>query len=65
MKSLISLFFAAATQAAELYDVLKSPVSIYNDRNFAAQVANNRQKGISVVHFYKSDGKKRMNSNKI
>ena len=42
--------------AEGLYDPVKSYVAIYNGKNFDSQVTNNRQKGISIVHFYKSAG---------
>ena len=55
------IIFAAAatgfTEAASLYNPLKSEVSIYNNVNFPKQVTNNREKGISIVQFYKAAGK--------
>ena len=45
------------TQAKSLYDPYKSYVTIMNNKNFDAQVTNNRAKGISIVHFYKEGGK--------
>lgn len=40
-----------------LYDMHHSDVNIYTKMNFDKQVTNGRDKGISVVHFYKSTGK--------
>jgi hypothetical protein len=37
-----------------MYNPLKSEVAIYNAVNFPKQVGNNREKGISIVQFYKS-----------
>ena len=47
----------ALSSQALLYDHAKSDVSIYSKLNFEKQVSKNRDKGISVVHFYKSGGK--------
>ena len=47
----------ALSSQALLYDHAKSDVSIYSKLNFEKQVSKNREKGISVVHFYKSGGK--------
>jgi hypothetical protein len=62
MKKII--FTAAATglildqtEATSMYNPLKSEVSIYNNVNFPKQVTNNREKGISIVQFYKAGGK--------
>lgn len=44
-------------QADSMYNAVKSNVAIYNNRNFDKQVANNREKGISVVQFYNGSGK--------
>lgn len=35
--------------AESMYNPLKSEVAIYNTVNFPKQVANNREKGISIV----------------
>ena len=43
--------------AESMYNPLKSEVAIYNTQNFPKQVANNREKGISIVQFYNSGGK--------
>lgn len=40
-----------------MYNPLKSEVSIYNTVNFPKQVTNNREKGISIVQFYKAGGR--------
>ena len=40
-----------------MYNPLKSAVINYNNKNFEKQVTLNREKGISVVQFYKSSGK--------
>lgn len=40
-----------------LYDHVSSDVAVYNKLNFEKQVSKNREKGISIVHFYKDEGK--------
>ena len=45
------------TSAESMYNPLKSTVAIYNSKNYDKQVTYNRDKGISVVQFYKDDGK--------
>jgi len=47
----------------ELYDGLRSEVAIYTNLNFEKQVSKNRDKGISVVHYYKDEGKYFLNFN--
>ena len=54
--SLTLALFMAGTQAGDLYDHVKSYVTIFNEKNFEKQVTNNRAKGISIVHFYKEGG---------
>lgn len=41
----------------QLYDSVRSDVTIYTQLNFEKQVSKNRDKGISIVHFYKDSGK--------
>lgn len=48
------LFLAAATSASTLYDHARSDVAIYSRLNFEKQVSKNRDKGISIVHYYDS-----------
>ena len=55
--SATSLALIDQVSADSLYSPLKSEVSIYNTVNFPKQVTNNRDKGISIVQFYKSSGK--------
>lgn len=43
--------------AKQLYDHVSSDVSVYGKLNFEKQVSKNREKGISIVHFYKDEGK--------
>lgn len=43
--------------AKALYDSVKSYVFVLNSKNFDAQVLKNRQKGITIVNFYKESGK--------
>lgn len=62
MRPLLSLIFASAmlvlaTQAKPLYDSVKSYVFVLNNKNFDSQVLKNRQKGITIVNFYKESGK--------
>lgn len=53
----ITLAALAETISAEsMYNPLKSEVSIYNTVNYPKQVTNNREKGISIVQFYKFGG---------
>ena len=42
---------------AQLYDHVKSDVTIYSNLNFEKQVTKGRDKDISIVHYYKSTGK--------
>ena len=42
-------------QSKELYDHVKSDVAIYTKLNFEKQVTKSRDKGISIVHFYKDE----------
>ncbi len=39
-----------------LYSSVKSHTMVLNQKNFDAQVTNNRHKGISIVNFYKDNG---------
>jgi len=62
LSSLISVIvFMYSSQnnvlSKELYDGLRSDVTIYTNLNFEKQVSKNRDKGISIVHFYKDEGK--------
>ena len=41
----------------QIYDNNRSDVAVYSQLNFEKQVSKNRDKGISIVHFYKSSGK--------
>ena len=45
------------SSAESMYNPLKSTVAIYNNKNYDKQVTYNREKGISVVQYYKADGK--------
>lgn len=40
-----------------MYDHVASDVTVYGKLNFEKQVSKNRDKGISIVHFYKDEGK--------
>ena len=57
VKTAMCAVMASMVSAESLYNPLKSTVKIYNDKNFDKQVTLNREKGIGVVKFYKSDGK--------
>lgn len=62
MRSIVSLtaVFALAglsAMAKPLYDSVKSYVFVLNQKNFDSQVTKNRQKGITIVNFYKESGK--------
>jgi len=52
----LALFLGLASSKT-LYDVQRSDVTVYTKLNFDKQVLNQRDKGISIVHYYKSDGK--------
>ena len=41
----------------QLYNPVKSSVQNFNNKNFEKKVTLNREKGISVVQFYKASGK--------
>ena len=43
--------------AESMYNPTKSSVTTFNHKNFEKQVTLNREKGISVVQFYKASGK--------
>jgi hypothetical protein len=47
----------SARGKALLYDHVTSDVAVYNKLNFEKQVSKNREKGISIVHFYGDEGK--------
>ena len=53
----VLLSLLSLSQAKSLYDSYKSYVTILNNKNFDAQVTNNRAKGISIVQFYKEGGR--------
>ena len=48
---------ALTASSKPLYDSVKSYVFVLNQKNFDAQVSKNRQKGITIVNFYKESGK--------
>ena len=52
-----ALIAMGMVSAESMYNPLKSTVAIYNDKNYDKQVTFNREKGISVVQFYKAGGK--------
>lgn len=57
LKSLLVLLgLAAVATSKALYDPVKSYVTVVNNKNWDGQVAKNRQKGITIVHFYKESG---------
>lgn len=53
----LAAVLAAIVSAESMYNPLKSEVAIYNHQNFPKQVTNNREKGISIVQFYRAGGK--------
>jgi hypothetical protein len=62
MRSLLSLpailaLVGLSALAKPLYDSVKSYVFVLNQKNFDSQVTKNRQKGITIVNFYKESGK--------
>jgi len=50
-----ALIAVGMVSAESMYNPLKSTVAIYNDKNYDKQVTFNREKGISVVQFYKTE----------
>ena len=54
LTTLIAL--ATVTMARPLFDSVKSYVFVLNGKNFDSQVLKNRQKGITIVNFYKESG---------
>lgn len=59
LKYAIVVLLGLATLASSkaLYDPVKSYVTVLNPKNWDGQVAKNRNKGITIVHFYKDTGK--------
>jgi hypothetical protein len=55
LMTLCALFGVASSKV--IYDSNKMDVVIYTKLNFDKQVTNQRDKGISIVHFYKDSGK--------
>ena len=55
--SALAIAALLTTSAKEIYDHARSDVAIYSNLNFETQVTKNRDKGISIVHFYKDEGK--------
>jgi predicted small integral membrane protein len=56
--ALVALALTATTVIAKpLYDSVKSYVFVLNQKNFDSQVTKNRQKGITIVNYYKESGK--------
>ena len=47
---------SASVASKALFDSVKSYVFVLNQKNFDAQVLKNRQKGITIVNFYKESG---------
>lgn len=58
MRNFASALALLGLASAELYDPVNSDVTNFSHLNFDKQVTKNRDKAISIVHFYKdSDGK--------
>ena len=55
--SAIMALVGLSALAKPLYDSVKSYVFVLNPKNFDSQVTKNRQKGITIVNFYKESGK--------
>jgi len=53
--TLCALFGCSLSKS--IYDMTKSDVTVYSKLNFEKQVTKNRDKGISIVHFFRKDGK--------
>jgi hypothetical protein len=58
LMGVLALSSLASVSAAALFDSVKSYVFVLNQKNFDAQVLKNRQKGITIVNFYKESGKR-------
>jgi len=56
---------ATSVLTKPLYDSVKSYVFVLNNKNFDSQVTKNRQKGITIVNYYKESGKYRELSRKF
>ena len=56
---LLALGLASVVSGKALYDPVKSYVTVLNQKNWDGQVAKNRAKGITIVHFYKDTGRSR------
>jgi hypothetical protein len=57
MMGVLALTTLTSLQAKPLYDSVKSYVVVLNNKNFDAQVTKNRNKGITIINFYKEFGK--------
>jgi hypothetical protein len=57
MMGVLALTTLTSFQAKPLYDSVKSYVVVLNNKNFDAQVTKNRNKGITIINFYKEFGK--------
>ena len=59
-----SVIFAGLglVSSQQLYDNIRSEVNVFSKMNFEKQVSKNRDKGISIVHFYKDECKLKQNS---
>lgn len=55
----VLLAVSSSAQAGPLYDLVSSDVTVYTKLNFEKQVSKNRDKGISIVHYYMYEGKSR------
>ena len=56
-KQVVLAALFGAISAGQIYSYGRSPVVNYTQLNFAKQVTSQRDKGSSVVHFYKESGK--------
>ena len=57
LSMLLAAYGADDVAAKSLYDHVSSDVAVYGKLNFEKQVSKNRDKGISIVHYYKDEGK--------
>ena len=55
--TLCALFGFSQVAGKDLYDANLSDVINFSNINFDKQVTQKRDKGISIVHFYKQNGK--------
>ena len=56
-KQLVFAALLGLISAENIYSYGNSPVTTYTEMNFKKQILNGRNKGSSVIHFFKKSGK--------